>query len=96
MRIFSLLFGRKSVSNGETDLLDARARLHRLEIAHGELKDYVSQLAGHHLKLRKQFDGSKGGRPRETLSLDEVPHGDKAGLRRALGVVPGARFNHQE
>jgi hypothetical protein len=25
-----------------------------------------------------------------------VPHGDKAALRRALGVVPGRPFQHQE
>lgn len=73
-------------------------RVHRLEIALQEFSESHAALAGAHMKLRNQFHGSKGGRPvaeRET-DLNRIPHGDKAALRKALGVVPGSRFHHQE
>jgi hypothetical protein len=66
--------------------LDQKCR--RLEIETRSLRDELSQLQGHHLKLRKQFDGSKGGRPIE--DIQRVPFGDKAALRRALGVAHAA------
>lgn len=74
-------------------------RLHRLEIALGQFSESFAQLQGAHMKLRNQFHGSKGGRPAAPgapLPLDQVPRGDKAALRRALGVVPGTRFQHEE
>lgn len=76
-----------------------RARVQRLEIALAELVEHHNALAGAHGKLRNQFHGAKGGRPASQspqLPLDAVPHGDKAALRRVMGIVPGSRFNHQE
>lgn len=99
MRIGPLQITLRRAPETAQDEPALRQRVHRLEIALAELVDQVSTLQGQHLKLRKQFDGSKGGRPRsgsqnEVLSLDEIPHGDKAALRRALGVVPGQRYEH--
>jgi predicted RNase H-like nuclease (RuvC/YqgF family) len=95
-----LLFGSKPASDAsETVIFDVsklKERVHRLETELREQTDELSQLKGHHLKLRKQFDGSKGGRPNEGGRLSDVPVGDKQALRRALGVVPGARFIHQQ
>ncbi len=72
-------------------------RLHRLEMAHGQLVEHFSALSGAHQKLRNQFHGSKGGRPpAEPGSVSEIPRGDKEALRRALGVVPGRPYNHKQ
>jgi len=72
-------------------------RVHRLEIALSEFSEAFAALHGAHQKLRNQFHGSKGGRPAATGGdLSEIPHGDKAALRRKLGVVPGRPFHHQE
>lgn len=70
-------------------------RLHRLEMALAQYAEHFAALQGAHVKLRNQFHGMKGGRPTAS-SVSEIPHGDKAALRRALGVVPGARFVHKE
>jgi len=71
-------------------------RVHRLEIALAQFSEQFAQLAGAHMKLRNQFHGSKGGRPVQGSDLGEIPRGDKAALRRKLGVVPGRPFQHQE
>lgn len=74
-------------------------RVHRLEIALAQFSEAFTQLQGAHMKLRNQFHGAKGGRPAAPgarPALEEVPRGDKAALRRALGVVPGTRFQHEE
>lgn len=76
-----------------------RKRLHRLEIAFQEIVEHHNTLAGNHAKLRNQFHGAKGGRPPDAerqSPLAAIPHGDKAALRRAMGVVPGKPFNHKE
>lgn len=99
MRILGLTISRNPEASVSGVLKNHRDSIQRLEIEVRELRDQLSQLQGHHLKLRKQFDGSKGGRPASQsgqLPLDQVPFGDKARLRAALGVVPGSRFNHQE
>jgi len=91
MGLIRLISALKRAVAAVEDIELQRSAHHRLEIEHRELREYVSQLAGHHLKLRKQFDGSKGGRPvsrSATPALDEVPFGDKAALRKALGIVP--------
>lgn len=99
MRIFGLDIRRSR------DLAEAakeeplRARLQRLEIALVELQEHHVALHGAHAKLRNKVYGDQGGRPAskpEQLSLDRIPRGDKESLRKALGVVPGARYQHQE
>jgi len=46
------------------------------------------------MRARNQFNGAKGGRPVPSeaplRSVDEIPHGDKAALRAAVGLAPGA------
>lgn len=81
-------------SGARADIQDLRERLHRLEIARGELEDRHEQLKGHFEKLRSMFHGdrtpaanSRKARtpsPPGVVPLDEIEHGDKAALRRAL------------
>jgi RNase adaptor protein for sRNA GlmZ degradation len=77
---------------------ELQERLHRLEIAHRELRDHFVLLDAQNEKLAGRLDGRRGGRPKsdQASSLDEIPHGDKAALRRSLGVVPGRPFHHQQ
>lgn len=102
MRLFGLDIRLKSEVEKDVDAPSTRARVQRLEIAFGELVEHFSKLQAAHAKLRNQYHGSQGGRPsvrsstQGDLPLDAVPLGDKAGLRRALGVVPSSRFAHKE
>lgn len=91
-----LAFFRSPVPTDTQDLALVQARVQRLEIAQRELQETVVQLIGHHNKLRNQFHGEKGGRPSQSraASLDDIPRGDKAALRKALGVVPGRPYEH--
>lgn len=61
-------------------------RVHRLEIERAHLMERVDTLEGLHMKLRNQFNGARGGRPRQ--QDEDIPHGDKAALRRKFGIVP--------
>jgi len=82
-----LNFWRKRASEPVAAPSEWDVELKRLVIAVRGLQDELSQLQGHHLKLRKQFDGSKGGRP---VTDDAPPVGDKAALRahaRARGFA---------
>jgi len=83
MRIFGLDISRKIVPAAAVDHSELELEVKRLVIAVRGLQDELSQLQGHHLKLRKQFDGSKGGRPVNGSGddVDSVPVGDKAALR---------------
>ncbi len=88
-------FRRASEVAQETPTL--HQRVHRLEMALHQYGEAFAALQGAHMKLRNQYHGSKGGRPVGSAdSVADVPRGDKAGLRRALGVVPGKVFTHQE
>jgi hypothetical protein len=71
--------------------------MHRLEIDQRKLRDHFVLLDAQQEKLAGRLDGRRGGRPRadQPRSLDEIPLGDKAALRAALGVVPGNRFTHK-
>jgi len=73
-------------------------RLHRLEIQHRQLSDHFVLLEAQNEKLAGRLDGRRGGRPpkQETLALDQIPRGDKAALRAAMGLVPGRPFHHEE
>lgn len=77
---------------------ELQERLHRLEIAHRELRDHFVLLDAQQVKLAGRLDGRRGGRPKtdQASPLDEIPPGDKAALRRALNVVPGRPFHHQQ
>jgi len=99
MRILGLDIRRALSPEQEQEEAPLRKRVHRLEMALTELVEKHNTLAGNHLKLRNQFNGAKGGRPaasEKPETLSSIPHGDKAALRRALGVVPGKPFHHQE
>lgn len=99
MRILGLHVSIRRASQVAQETPTLRQRVQRLEIALTEFSEAFTQLSGAHAKLRNQFHGSRGGRPREDdapTGLNAVPVGDKAALRRALGVVPGARFEHKE
>jgi len=64
-------------------------RIHRLEIAHKQLVEAQELLQGQHNSLRAKVVGSMGGRPPKNVTpLSEIPLGDKAALRRAMGLVP--------
>lgn len=101
MRIGPLIFSVRRASEALPEPPTLTQRVQRLEIAVLALDEKHEALAGHHMKLRNQFHGSKGGRPSAAsqggqIPLAEIPHGDKAALRRALGVVPGRPYTHQE
>lgn len=98
MRLGPLIFSVRRASEAAQETPNLTQRVHRLEIALGQFSDAFAQLQGQHVKLRNQFHGSKGGRPTSATvtPINEIPHGDKAALRRALGVVPGKPFQHQE
>jgi len=83
MRLLGLEIRRANVvARAVPDTKDTLERLNRLEIDMRAIQDELSALEGRHLKLRKQFDGSKGGRPSGLQDDDgAVPRGDKAGLR---------------
>jgi len=93
MRLFGLTITRKPARAPSSSLLELHDQVQRLVIELRAVQDELSQLQGHHLKLRKQFDGSKGGRPvgsgAPRGALDEIPTGDKAALRAYAGLRPG-------
>lgn len=91
MRIWGLEIRRRSDLTDDSDTPALRKRVQRLEIALTELEEAHAALAGAHMKLRNQFHGSKGGRPRgDDSTPDAIPHGDKDALRRAAGIRPVA------
>lgn len=71
---------------------EAEERLHRLEIAHQQLKERFDLLEEQSERLRGRLDGARGGRPPKQAApsndLSSIPVGDKVALRRALGVAP--------
>ncbi len=95
MRLGPLDISIRKTSETRQETPTLHQRVHRLEIALHEFSEAFATLQGHHMKLRNQFHGAKGGRP-VTNNVQEIPHGDKAALRRALGVVPGKPYSHQE
>lgn len=98
MRLGPLQISVRRASEVAQETPSVLQRLHRLEMALHQYGEAFAALQGAHMKLRNQFHGAKGGRPAASSggSISEIPHGDKAALRRALGVVPGRPFNHQE
>jgi len=97
MRLGPLTFTVRRTKEVSQETPTLHQRVHRLEIALLQHLEAFATLQAAHVKLRNQFHGAKGGRPPgEPVSIREIPHGDKAALRRALGVVPGARFEHKE
>lgn len=64
-------------------------RIHRLEIANSQLKERCDLLEGQLETLRARWKGDRGGRPRKDgpPDLESIPQGDKASLRRALGII---------
>lgn len=95
MRIGPLTISFRRTSEVVQETPTLHQRVHRLEIALHEFSEAFATLQGAHMKLRNQFHGQKGGRP-PSGNVSEIPHGDKAALRRALGVVPGRPYQHQE
>lgn len=77
---------------------DAQERLHRLEIRVRDLADLVDHLEQRLDRQRSRANGAKGGRPSgdPPKDLADIPLGDKAALRRRLGVVPGRPFQHPQ
>lgn len=101
MRLLGLEIRRAVRSNDPENTLPLRQRVQRLEITLSELQELHSALSAAHAKLRNQFHGSKGGRPPSSTSdtvssLVDIPHGDKASLRLALGLRPGRPFTPGE
>jgi hypothetical protein len=64
--------------------------VHTLNKRMVELEELHSALSGAHAKLRNKFYGELSGLASQNRKpgIDNIPHGDKAALRRALGVVP--------
>ena len=98
MRLGPLTISVRRASETAQETPNLHQRVHRLEMALHQYGEAFAALQGAHMKLRNQFHGAKGGRPPASGGGDmaQIPHGDKAALRRALGVVPGRPFNHQE
>lgn len=98
MRLGPLIISLRRASEVAQETPTLHQRVHRLEMALTQYSEAFAQLQGAHMKLRNQFHGAKGGRPVSSSEtpIAEIPHGDKAALRRALGVVPGKPFKHQE
>jgi len=71
---------------------------HRLEIDQRKWRDHFVLLDAQQEKLAGRLDGRRGGRPvgKAPTAIDEIPHGDKAALRAAMGVVPGRPFRHHQ
>lgn len=77
------------------EVLDAREKADRLEIAVRRQQLRLDELSGDLVRLSERLSKTEGralgGRPRrpavqDELPLDEIPRGDKKALRRALGV----------
>lgn len=96
MRLGPLQISVRRASEVAQETPALHERVHRLEIALHQFGEAFAALQGAHMKLRNQFHGAKGGRPAAPGDVSSIPHGDKAALRRALGVVPGRPFNHEE
>jgi len=98
MRLGPLTISIRKSSEAVQETPNLHQRVHRLEIALAQFSEAFATLQGAHMKLRNQFHGGKGGRPPQQTpsAVGDIPHGDKAALRRALGVVPGRPFTHQE
>lgn len=96
MRLGPLQISVRRASEAAQETPNLHERVHRLEIALHQFGEAFASLQGAHMKLRNQFHGAKGGRPAAAGDVSSIPHGDKAALRRALGVVPGRPFTHQE
>lgn len=73
---------------------EAHERVKRLETQIRDLADQVEHLETRLDRRQAREKGALGGRPPKNVA--EVPYGDKAALRKALGVVPGRPFHHQE
>jgi hypothetical protein len=95
MRLFGIDISVRKAADVRQETPALAQRVHRLEIALTQYAEAFATLQGAHVKLRNQFHGAKGGRP-VASDVNQVPFGDKAALRRALGVVPGSRFAHKE
>jgi len=98
MRLGPLTISLRKSSEVAQETPNLHQRVHRLEMALLQFGERFDALQGAHMKLRNQFHGSKGGRPvsNSETPISQIPRGDKAALRRALGVVPGKPFAHQE
>jgi len=99
MRILGLDIQRARDLRGKDRARATEERVQRLEIALAETVEKLEALSGNHAKLRSIVHGDRSVRkPSQSgqMSLDQVPLGDKASLRRVLGVVPGSRYQHQE
>lgn len=97
MRLGPLIFSVRRAGEVAQETPTLHQRVHRLEMSLHEFSEAFAALQGAHMKLRNQFHGAKGGRPAQSAtSVADIPRGDKESLRRALGVVPGRPFSHQE
>jgi hypothetical protein len=100
MRIGVWQFSVRRASEAAQETPHLHERVHKLELALVHFSEAFASLQGAHMKLRNQFHGAKGGRPAQSVQSEvgtsDIPYGDKAKLRRALGVVPGRPFTHQE
>jgi len=87
-------FSRKRASHPLKELEETRERVQRLEIRVLELDTDLQGVAQSHHKLLKRTVGQLGGRPPTGSNgggIDQVPLGDKDGLRRALAGELSAR-----
>jgi hypothetical protein len=66
-------------------LSEHEERLHRLEIAHRQLRDQFDLIDLQQEKLTARIKGDRGGRPpKDGDPLAKIPHGDKRALRAVL------------
>jgi len=79
-----LLMQKRHIEALDSDLTDARNRVHRLEIALREIRDRLDTVEGSHASLSASVRGRLGGRP------PKAP----AALQAPLGMV--FPFNRQE
>jgi hypothetical protein len=98
-----LLMRARYVKQVDSDLMDARSRVHRLEIDLAELRETVHALGGRHDSLSASVRGRLGGRGHKApiLSagatqavpddLNEIPPGDKRALRAYFKLHPPAK-----
>lgn len=95
MAWFRRLFVRKVVAAPENDLEELRKRVQRLEIRQGEQQLSLEAIDEAVYRLGRRANGRLGGRPAAVPdangSLDSIPHGDKAELRKHYATELAAR-----
>lgn len=68
-----LLMQKRHIEQLQTDVEQHRERVHRLEIALGELRDRLDQLEGSHASLSHSVRGRLGGRGNKAQGPGQAP-----------------------